>query len=77
MAVSLSKDPKPEVKAEVEEGIERAKTEVPKPTVEVNPTQIIIDALSTIKTKLEAQPHKHKEKILAKIKGAIELLAQN
>lgn len=77
MAVSLSKDLKPEVKAEVKEDIDKSKTEVPKPTVEVSPTQIIIDALSTIKTKLEAQPHKHKDKILGKLKGAIELLAQN
>ena len=76
MAVTLSKETKPEVKSEEVKQEPVAKVEVPK-AIDISPTQIIIDALSTIKTKLEAQPHKHKEKILAKIKGAIELLAQN
>ena len=75
MALSLSKETKPEVVEEVKKESE-AKVESAK-TTEVNPTQIIIDALSTIKSKLEAQPHKHKEKILTKLKGAIELLTQN
>ena len=76
MAVSLSKDSKSEVKEEVKKESE-AKVEALKTSTEVSPTQIIIDALSTIKSKLEAQPHKHKEKILTKLKGAIELLSQN
>ena len=76
MAVTLSKETKSEVKEEVKKEPE-AKVESPKTATEVSPTQIIIDALSTIKSKLEAQPHKHKEKILTKLKGAIELLTQN
>ena len=76
MAVTLSKDTKPEVKEEVkkesETKVESSKTESP-----INPTQIIIDALSTVKSKLEVQDHKHKEKIMTKLKGAIELLSQN
>lgn len=76
MAVSLSKDIKPEVKSDVKQESED-KVEALKTSTDVSPTQIIVDALSTIKSKLEAQPHKHKEKILTKIKGAIELLSQN
>lgn len=75
MAVSLSKETKPESKQE------EVKQEIPsqptKTEPEINPTQILIDALSTIKTKMEAQTHQHKEKILTKLKGAIELLSQN
>ena len=76
MSVSLSKEPKSESKQE------EVKQETPsqpstKTGSEINPTQILIDALSTIKTKMEAQSHRHKDKILIKLKGAIELLSQN
>lgn len=76
MSISLTKEPKSESKQE------EAKQETPsqpstKTEPEINPTQILIDALSTIKTKMEAQSHQHKDKIIGKLKGAIELLGDN
>ena len=76
MAVTLTKETKSESKQE-EVKQETPSQPLTKTDPEINPTQILIDALSTIKTKMEAQPHKHKDKILGKLKGAIELLAQN
>lgn len=86
MAVSLSKDGKSEVKEEVKkesikDDIKSSDLPEEKSTASVesglDPLYVITQALITVKTKMEAQPHKHKEKILTKLKGAIELLSQN
>lgn len=83
MALTLSKEIKEskDTKSGASDDVKSedgTKVDTPKEVLDTpSPTTIIIDALSTIKSKIERYDHKHKEKILTKIKGAIELLSQN